>query len=296
MRAVDVHLIVHGAARLVGIREARANLDALDGLDGHHRAGEARIEAAVPLDVRTEAERHAAREHFERPAERIARRHRRADALFHALFRVFVIAVQPVRIEQRVRAEDVRRVDVRRIDRDAADLRDVRDDRNAKHAQKCFADAADGHAHRRLPRTRALEDVADVLAGILLVAREVGMAGTRRRDGLASRIPERRHAIRPMLEIAVPDGKRDRPAERLAEAYAREDVDVVFLNLHAPAAPVPLLPPREIAVDARKVELEPGRKPLEDCRERRAVRFASRQKTQSTHSCHLLFCNMRFIV
>ena len=288
MRALDVHLVVHRAAGLFRILKARTDLDALDGLDGHHRTRETRIETAVPLDVRAEAERQAARDDLERAAERVARRHRLADARLHAFLRLRVVAVQPVGVERRIRTENLRDIDFRRVNGHTANLRDMRDDADAERAQKFLADAADRHAHRRFAGARTLKDVADVLARVFLVPREVGMAGPRRRDGLARRLSERCHAIRPVLEIAVLDGKRDRAAERLAKAHARQHLDMVFLNLHATAAPIALLPPREVAVDAGEVEREPGRQAFENRRQARAVRFAGRQKTQTAHRCHLI--------
>ena len=120
VRVLDVHLIVHRAARQVGIAEAGADLDALDRLDRHHGTGEARVEAAVPLDVGAEADGHAARDDLERAAEGIARRHCLADALLHAHLRLRVAAV-----ELRVGMADAHRVDMVGIDGDTADLRDV---------------------------------------------------------------------------------------------------------------------------------------------------------------------------
>ena len=288
MRALDVHLVVHRAAGLFRVFKARADLDALDGLNRHHRTCETRVEAAIPLDVRTEAERQAARDDLERAAERVARRHRLADARLHAFFDLRVVAVQPVGVERRVRAENLRDIDFRWVNGHAADLRDVRDDADAERAQEFLAGAADGHAHRRFAGARTLEDVADVLARVFLVPREVGMAGPRRRDRLTRRLAERRHAVCPVLEIAVLDRERDRAAERLAKAHARQHLDMVFLDLHATAAPIALLPSREVAVDAGEVEREPGGQAFENRRQARAVRFAGRQKTQTAHRCHLI--------
>ena len=97
------------------------------------------------------------------------------------------------------------------------------------------------------------------------------MARARRRDLLARRLAEGRHALAPVLEVAVDDLQRDGAADRLIEAHAREDIDLVLLDLHAAAAAVALLAARQVFIDGLEVQLEAGRQSLEDSRQARAV-------------------------
>ena len=273
MRALDVHLIVHRAARLIGIAEAGTDLHALDGLDGHHRAREPRVEPTIPLDMRAESDWHAAHDDLERAAERIARRHRLADARLHPLLRLRVAA-----IELRLRPADAHDIDMVGIDSHAADLRDMGDHVDAERAQEFLAERTDRDAHRRLPRTRALEDIADIAARVFLAAREVGMTRARRRDRLSGRRAERRHAVRPVREITVHDAQRDGAAQRLPETHAGENFRPVLLDLHTAAAPVALLAPRQVAVDRLDIQRKPRRQSLQDGRQTGAVRLSCRQE------------------
>jgi hypothetical protein len=69
------------------------------------------------------------------------------------------------------------------------------------------------------------------------------------------------HAPRPVGEVAVLDAQRDGRAEGLAAAHARLDADDVALDLHAPAAAVAALSPREVAVDVLGEEGRPAGTP-----------------------------------
>ena len=97
------------------------------------------------------------------------------------------------------------------------------------------------------------------------------MARARRRDLLARGLAEGRHALAPVLEVAVDDLQRDGPANRLIEAHAREDVDLVLLDLHAAAAAVALLATCQVFIDGLEVQFEAGRQSLEDSRQAQAV-------------------------
>ena len=65
-------LVVRQRARGGGERETVADLDALDRLDAHQRAGEPRVEAAVPVHVRAEARRQAVHDDLDDAAEGVA--------------------------------------------------------------------------------------------------------------------------------------------------------------------------------------------------------------------------------
>ena len=166
------------------------------------------------------------------------------------------------------------------ISSDAADVEHSGFDRDAECEEKLLRHSADGDAHRRLSRARPLQDVADVLTRVLPNAREVCVSGTRRRHLLAVRLAKRRHAFLPVLPIAVLDRERNRRADRLAEAHARENSHRIRFDLHASAAPVALLATRQVTVDVFQSQRKPRWNTLQDGCQRRAVRFARRQKTQ----------------
>ena len=75
----------------------------------------------------------------------------------------------------------------------------------------------------------------------------------------------------------------DGAAERAAVADAAPDLRAVGLDLHPPAAAVPELAPREVAVDVVRSELEPGGQPLDHGHEAGAVRLAGRREAQGRH-------------
>ena len=77
--------VVGGAAASGGDVEAVAELDALDGLDAHHRLGEQAVELAIPVDVAAEPDGHAVGEHLDHPAERVAVLGGRLDLRDHRL-------------------------------------------------------------------------------------------------------------------------------------------------------------------------------------------------------------------
>ena len=265
------HLIVCLTARERRIAEACADLDALDGLDRHHGSGKPRVETPIPLDVAAESERRARDAHLEDAAERIARLFRRTNLLFHALFSLSIKAV-----EFRSRLMHRARLALDCIGGDAADVEHGGLDRDAECEEKLLRHSADGDAHRRLSRARPLQDVAYVLTRVLPNAREVCVSGARRRHLLAVRLAERRHALLPVLPIAVLDRERNRSAERLTEAHARENSHRICFDFHASAAPVALLATRQITVDVFQFQRKPRRNTLQDGCQRRAVRFARR--------------------
>ena len=83
--AVDLDLVVRLRAALAREREALADLDALHGLDAHHRGGEPRVEAVLLRGVGAEPGRHVARAHLDDAADRVALRPRLVDRGAQAL-------------------------------------------------------------------------------------------------------------------------------------------------------------------------------------------------------------------
>ena len=92
-------LVVGQRAGRGGELEAVADLDALDRLDAHQRAGEPRVEAAVPVHVRAEAGREAVHHDLDDTAERVAVLVRLVDPLDHQLRGVRVEAAHRVVVE-----------------------------------------------------------------------------------------------------------------------------------------------------------------------------------------------------
>ena len=145
-------------------------------------------------------------------------------------------------------------------------------------AQQLFGDRAGGDARRGLARRGALEDVAKIAAVVLHPADQIDVPRTRCMHAPLLRLGgvDVPHAHRrfPVLEIAIADDDRDRRAERLAAANAADDLDLIVLDLHPPAAPVAVLAPRHVAIDPLTVEPHARRHAGDDDRQLRAVRLA----------------------
>ena len=136
---------MRGRAALAGEREAVADLDALHGLDPHQRGGQPCVEPLLARRVRAEAREDALRAHLDDPAERVAVGTRRVDRGLVSL---------PL----------------------AADLEHRPGDGDAELREQRLRDRPCGDEHRRVPRARALERVADVFVPELEHAGEVGVA------------------------------------------------------------------------------------------------------------------------
>src|SRR4029453_1552653 len=68
----------------------------------------------------------------------------------------------------------------------------------------------------------------------------------------------------PVFPVAVLDSQGEGTAERPTPPHTRGDVRVVSLDLHAAAAPVTALTPREVGVDIRFGEGESGGEAFDD--------------------------------
>ena len=88
------------------------------------------------------------------------------------------------------------------------------------------------------------------------------------------------HPLLPVGEVAVADEDRHRAAKRPSVTDPRGHLGAVGLDLHAPAATVPELPPGQIAIQVLRRQLEAGRQPLEHRHETGAVRLAGGRETQ----------------
>src|SRR5439155_24469588 len=99
---------------------------------------------------------------------------------------------------------------------------------------------------------------------VLHGAGEVRVARPRPRDLLlrGARLGSAdRHRGLPVLPVAVGDLERDWAAERRTPPDAGENADLIALDLHAPAAPVAALAPRDVLVDLGLGGRQTGRAP-----------------------------------
>src|SRR3954452_15572048 len=81
------------------------------------------------------------------------------------------------------------------------------------------------------------------------------------------------HPLLPVRVVAVVDPQRDRAAERTTVAHPGGHLGAVGLDLHAAAAAMAELAPREVAVDVLGPQLETGGEALHDRGQARAVRL-----------------------
>ena len=84
----------------------------------------------------------------------------------------------------------------------------------------------------------------------------------------------RAHPLLPVGVIAVEHHKRDRPAQCAAVANTPGELNLIALDLHPASPPVAELAAGQVAIQRRAVELEAGRKPLDDARQAGAVRLS----------------------
>src|SRR5580658_4666565 len=73
---------------------------------------------------------------------------------------------------------------------------------------------------------------------------------TRHRFSLAA-VAFHRKNLGPILPVFIFDNDRDRRSNRLRMSNAADDARPIGLNLHAPAAPEPLLPAPQFTIDRR---------------------------------------------
>ena len=262
-----------------GDLEAVADLDALDGLDAHHRLGEQGVELAVPVDVAAEPDRHAVGEHLDDAAERVAVLGRRLDLDDHRLGGRRGRSSAPA--SRRPGEVGGRRAGAGRPGR--AHLDDVREDVDAELGEQHLGQGAGGDAGRGLPGAGPLEHVAGVGEAVLLHPGEVGVAGA----DLGQRrfvAPGRRRHLRVPLVAAEPLGVLDldghRRPERAPVADAAEQRQLVDLEALARAAAVAEAAAGQLGLDVLDRDGQPGGQALDDHHERLPVRLAGGEEAQ----------------
>src|SRR5262249_9802407 len=138
-------------------------------------------ELAIPLYVGAQAHGAAEGDDLEDAAQRIPGLLGAVDGLDHRALRRGICAAHLGFLGA---AADLIPGDLECADVHAADLRDAAQYADAELAEQALGDAGDRDARGGFPRARALEHVADVTVPVLHSARQVGVAGTRPRDGL----------------------------------------------------------------------------------------------------------------
>ena len=169
-------------------------------------------------------------------------------------------------------------------------------DADAKLREQSPAYGTHRDAGRGLPGGGAFEDVARVVPVVFQQSREIGVSRTHAchsalprafRLGPVARCVFGRgrrgiHDFLPVLPIAVPNQHRDGRSDCLAGTDAREQLDGVLLDLHPSAAPIALLPARELLVDVAREQPQAGGNALENRNEGLSVGFAGGR--ESKHS------------
>ena len=271
-------LIVGARARQRRELEAVADADALHGLDRHDGLGQPTIQLLVPRDVRAEPRDQPERAHLVHAAERLVGLPGRVDLRDHRLARAGVEAANGRLVD----ADEVGRLEVvapRRLHR--SDRQDVAEDAHAERPEEHLRQRTAGHPRGGLARARALQHVAHVREAELLDPRQVRVTGARQVHlvHLGRDLPGV-HALLPVGVVAVRYLHRHRAAERTSVPDPGGHLGAVRLDLHAPPAPVSELPPRQVAIDVLRPQLEPRGQALEHRCEARAVRLTGCREAQ----------------
>src|SRR5579863_3118161 len=90
----------------------------------------------------------------------------------------------------------------------------------------------------------------------------------------------RRHALFPVLEVAICDNEGHRTAHRAPESNSGDNPYLVLFDQHPAPAPITLLAAGQIVIDAAEVDIEAGWSSLNHRNQFGAVRFTGGQKTQ----------------
>ena len=114
------------------------------------------------------------------------------------------------------------------------------------------------------------------------------MAGPRRREpafgrGLGLDLQDT-HDLLPDSVVAVRDLEGNRPAERLPAAETPGEARLVLFDLHAAAASVAVLSPREVGVHRGDVDPETGRQPGDEAGQEGAVGLAGGLEREARHA------------
>ncbi len=253
-----------------GVLERRPDLDPLDGLNAHHRLGEAPVEATIPLGVAAQAHRHAEGRRHHHATEGIARRAGGVDGRAHRV-RGGGVGAGDVGGEGALQALVQRQVVEARPH--AANRLDVAAQPDADVSEERPADRPHRHARGGLASAGALGDEAQVVQAILDRAGQVGVAG-------AGPAPGGHDPVTPVLPVAVGDLDRHGGADGHAVHQAAGDLGMVALDALAAAAAVAPLAAAQVAVYLLGVQRQAGGEPIDDGGEGGPVGLAGGHKAQ----------------
>ena len=162
--------------------EARPRLETvtdryrLDRLDRHDCLGEPSVELAIPLNVAAEAGHHAVCDDFKDAANGVVAVFRQIDRGPKPLFARLVGDSYRRRLDP-LDDRGIREVTAPRLGR--ADLEHLGPDGDAELAEKPLRHATESDARGRFSGTRALQNRADVVATVLVDARQVSVTWSR---------------------------------------------------------------------------------------------------------------------
>ena len=240
-----VHLVVSPTAAPSGGLEPVTDLDALDGLDAHHRSGELAVEPVLAAGERPQSDRQAVRDDLHHSAEGVAVLLRSLDLGDHRLLSLRVERPHRARVDAFEIVGGRRRAVVGRRGTDRDDVRHHLDAESL--AQERPRHGAGRDPRRGLAGTGAFQDWAGVLEAVLEHARVVGVAGPRPGQRRVARLAGVQdtgihriggHHGLPLGPLGVADLDGDRSAHRAPVANPGEDRHGVLLELHPGAAAI----------------------------------------------------------
>src|SRR5918998_1297308 len=201
-------LVLHLARAARREVEAHPELYAFYGVDGHDGGGEPGVELVAPVHVGAEARRATLGHDDELAAQGVAGVAGRVDLGLHTL-RYLGVGATHLGLVGLARLQGRPLLGVG--DGPYAVDRALHPD--AELGEELLGDAASGYPGHRLARAGALEDVAQVVEGVLLHPRQVRVPGPGKGDrlrGLFGWLGG--HAVAPVCVVVVADDHRDRRA------------------------------------------------------------------------------------
>ncbi len=143
--------------------ETQSNLDAFHRLNAHQRLGQAAVQLAVPLRMRTQSRGQTQRHHFEDATQRVALLLTLLDQSDHPGFGVAIGGAHGRLFRAGVNLVEGKPADIRR---DVAERADVPHDANTKRRQQLLSEGANRGARHGFTSARSLENIANVGAVI----------------------------------------------------------------------------------------------------------------------------------
>ena len=232
-------------ARQVSTGKTGTDFHTLDGLNGHHSRCQSGVQPAVPLNMRPQSHRHTTDDNFKGSSQRIAVLFRLVNFSFHGLFSLAVIAVQ-------LRANiltDLCPVNLGTVHLHTADIDHLRNHCYPQFTQKFLAHSPHSHTHSRFPGTGAFQNIAYIVAVILLHAGQIRMTGTGCRYLFPLRFAKSGHTSQPVGKILVNDLQGNRAADGFVKPHPGKHFHLIRFYFHASAPAVALLTTGQVPVD-----------------------------------------------